>query len=442
MNKILIRTILIVLLLGAIASTASAFDKGSLVRKKCIVCHSAENGKLARIEELRTTPEEWTVIVDRMHRLYEMRIKTGEMAILLKELCATQILTPDEAAQVAYINLFNNPQTIETPSGDDEQQLFTTCVRCHSAAKIYSYRMTESAWQKLRDFHIYIDPAILAKMREMHWRIEADTTLKRLAKKLPYDHAWTAPEAKPEGEIYVATDALIHEILGPNPPLNTTDEEIEEETFKLFRRTFFPKLITSWTNYPIRRYQRNRASGEIELITGYENAICMLKEGKTTLSEKDRKHVQIWKVENDSATGLGVEYHGHEVKSVNIGGLVLYRTEEMKAENIWVTGIIRRFNQVGRSRLSMGLKRLPPAAHTGKLVNLDGDDKDSKLILMYPDNALLNSEATLIAPPNTFNPGAEFIVSLDNGREFKIRAIKTVQINPVLEQFTFEQMPD
>jgi quinohemoprotein amine dehydrogenase len=203
MNKLLVRTIIFVLLLGATVGNTWAFDKDSLVRKKCIVCHSAENGKLTRVEELRTTPEEWTVIVDRMHRLYGMRIKTGEMAILLKELCATQILTPDEAAQVAYINLFNNPQTIETPSGDDEQQLFTTCVRCHSAAKIYSYRMTESAWGKLRDFHIYIDPAIMAQMREMHWRSEADTALKRLAQKLPYNRAWTAPEAKPDGDWFL-----------------------------------------------------------------------------------------------------------------------------------------------------------------------------------------------------------------------------------------------
>ena len=203
MNKLLVRTIIIIILSASAVSTASAFDNSSLVRKKCIVCHSAENGKLARIEELRTTPEEWTVIVDRMRRLYGMRIKAGEMAVLLKELCATQILTPDEAAQVAYINLFNNPQTIETPGGDDEQQLFTTCVRCHSAGKIYSYRMTESAWGKLRDFHIYIDPAIMAQMREMHWRIEADTVLKKLAQKLPYDRAWTAPEAKPDGEWFL-----------------------------------------------------------------------------------------------------------------------------------------------------------------------------------------------------------------------------------------------
>lgn len=200
MNKPFVKTIIITLLLGPVAGSASAFDQSSLVRGKCVACHSAENGKLAHIEDLRTTPEEWTVIVDRMRRLYGMRVETGEMATLLKELCATQILTPDEAAQVAYINLFNNPQTIETPSGDDEKQLFSTCVRCHSAAKIYSYRMTESAWEKLRDFHLYIDPAIMAQMREMHWRIEADTALKRLAKKLPYERAWTAPEAKPDGE--------------------------------------------------------------------------------------------------------------------------------------------------------------------------------------------------------------------------------------------------
>ncbi len=203
MNRLIVRTITAVLLLGTITSVANAFDKDSLVRKKCIACHASEHGKLHRVEELRTTPEEWTVIVDRMHRLYGMRIKEGEMATLLKELCATQILSPEEAAKVAYISLFNNPQTIETPSGDDETHLFTTCVRCHSAAKIYSYRMTDSAWGKLRDFHLYIDPAIMGQMREMHWRTEADTAIEWLSKKLAYNSAWTAPQEKPDGEWFI-----------------------------------------------------------------------------------------------------------------------------------------------------------------------------------------------------------------------------------------------
>ncbi len=203
MNKNLFKPITLTFLLLAGANTAIAFDKDSLVYKKCIRCHKTETKQLARVGDIRTTPEEWTVIVDRMRRLHGMRIKAGEMATLLKELCATQILTPEEEAQVSYINLFNNPQTVETPSGADEEQLFATCVRCHSAAKIYSYRMTEPAWQKLRDFHIYIDPAIIYQMREMYWRSEADKALKGLTEKLSYNRAWTAPDAKPGGEWFV-----------------------------------------------------------------------------------------------------------------------------------------------------------------------------------------------------------------------------------------------
>ncbi len=197
------RSLFIMILCMLSAGTASAFDNSSLVWQKCAGCHPAENGKIARIEDLRTTPEEWTVIIDRMHRLHGMRIEDGEMATLLKELCATQILSPEEASRVAYINLFNNPQTMETPNGADEERLFITCVRCHSAGKIYSYRMAPSAWAKLRDFHLYIDPTIMFQLREMHWRSEADEVLQNLARDYPYQGAWTAPQARPEGEWFV-----------------------------------------------------------------------------------------------------------------------------------------------------------------------------------------------------------------------------------------------
>ena len=58
----------------------------------------------------------------------------------------------------------------------------------------------------------------------------------------------------------------------------------------------------------------------------------------------------------------------------------------------------------------------------------------------FAENPLLNSEANIIAPPGTYNPAAEFQLMLDRDRDFKIRAIKTVQINPILEQFTFEYL--
>jgi quinohemoprotein amine dehydrogenase alpha subunit len=184
----------------AVASPAQGFDRESLVSKKCTACHPAgADGRIARVEDIRTTPEEWAVIVDRMKRLHGMEIKDGEMDRLLKELCTTQILTPDEQAKVAYLSLWHNSQQMEVPSGKDEEKLFTTCVRCHTEGKIRSYRMTPESWTKLRDFHLYIVPTVLFQMREMRWVPEADAALASWSAKLPYGKAWSAPDAKLAG---------------------------------------------------------------------------------------------------------------------------------------------------------------------------------------------------------------------------------------------------
>ena len=119
---------------------ARAFSRDSLVWKKCASCHApASDGRIPRVEDLRTTPEEWTVIIDRMRRLHHMPLTKVEMDRLLKELCATQLLTPEEQAKVAYLSLFHNSQQVEAPTGPGEERLFVTCVRCHSAGKISPY---------------------------------------------------------------------------------------------------------------------------------------------------------------------------------------------------------------------------------------------------------------------------------------------------------------
>lgn len=196
----ILRTMAAVAFLAS-ASGARAFTPESLVWRKCTGCHApSADGKIARVEEIRTTPEEWTVIVDRMRRLHGMSLTRAEMGRLLKELCATQILTPEEQAKVSYLSLFHNSQQMEAPANEQEGRLFATCVRCHSAGKIRSYRMTEASWAKLRDFHLYVDPAVIYQMREMHWRDEADAVLKDLAGALGYGKAWSAPASRLEGQ--------------------------------------------------------------------------------------------------------------------------------------------------------------------------------------------------------------------------------------------------
>lgn len=192
--------IVAVLALWAAAGAAPAFDRDSLVWQKCTSCHApTADGRIAHVEEIRTTPEEWTVIVDRMRRLHGMPIKDGEMDRLLKELGATQLLAPEEQARVAYLSLWHNSQQAEVPADKDEERLYATCVRCHTAGKILSYRMTPGAWARLRDFHLYIVPTVVFQMREMRWIPEADAVLATLAQKLPYGTARSAPAARLDG---------------------------------------------------------------------------------------------------------------------------------------------------------------------------------------------------------------------------------------------------
>ncbi len=184
----------------AAAGNAQAFGRDSLVWRKCADCHvPTADGRITRVEDLRTTPEEWTVIVDRMRRLHGMELKQGEMDALLKELSATQLLTPEEQAKVSYLSLWHNSQQMEVPAGKDEEKLYATCVRCHTAGKIFSYRMTPEAWAKLRDFHLFVVPTVVFQMREMRWIPQADAVLSYLAGTLPYGKPWTAPAAKLDG---------------------------------------------------------------------------------------------------------------------------------------------------------------------------------------------------------------------------------------------------
>ena len=199
MRKTVVSLITLLVSMGFLASSAMAFGKDSLTWQKCTGCHEPEGGKISRVEEIRTTPEEWVVIVDRMVRLHGMELKPSEMNPLIKELCSTQGLTSEEAEKVSYLDLYNNPQNVETPQPNDPEKLFVTCVRCHSAGKIYSYRMTESEWAKVRDFHLYTTPTVIGQMREMRWIPEADAVLAQLAKSQPYGKALQPSAGSPAG---------------------------------------------------------------------------------------------------------------------------------------------------------------------------------------------------------------------------------------------------
>jgi hypothetical protein len=92
---------------------------------------------------------------------------------------------------------------MEVPAGKEQEHLFTTCVRCHSAGKIFSYRMTPEAWRKVRDFHHYVTPTVHLQMREMRWRPEADKVLAYLGREYAYGRAWQPPSTSLDGSWFI-----------------------------------------------------------------------------------------------------------------------------------------------------------------------------------------------------------------------------------------------
>ena len=199
MQKKLIFLMALLLTVAMGVPGAMAFSRNSLVWQKCTACHATKGGRIDRVQDIRTTPAEWKVIVDRMARLHGMDLKPGQLHTLVRELCTTQSLSPSEAKEVSYLDLHNNPQTIEKPLPNDPKDLFVTCVRCHSAGKIHSYRMTASAWSKLVDFHLYMYPTVVYQMREMRWVPRAQAMVRELAKTQPYGHDWVEPKQTPVG---------------------------------------------------------------------------------------------------------------------------------------------------------------------------------------------------------------------------------------------------
>lgn len=249
------------------------------------------------------------------------------------------------------------------------------------------------------------------------------------------------PEETPQGFLYITTDSLVHQMLGPKPPLMHPALEGNATELENITRTLLPKLIKSWTVYPVRRFHRTPATGNVDILFGLQAIHHGLSRTELEQSGRFPGHAtHTWDISNESASGLGVEYHGHGIGSIQVGDLILYRETEASPEQPWHTGIIRWFNQLERSRLAMGIQRLSPGAEPGIAVRDQGDQSTRFQVIIYPSNPLLHSEATLIGPPGIFKSGRQFELTQADGSQLKIRAIKAHCVNPSIEQFSYEIM--
>ncbi|WP_019120295.1 quinohemoprotein amine dehydrogenase subunit alpha [Brevibacillus massiliensis] len=153
------------------------------VEKSCMSCHAVDqNGKLARIEYVRKSPEGWSQTIARMERIHGVQLSAAEREQLVADLSRERGLAPEEAEKVQYW-LADKPSYAEPLPQNPNVQ--SSCITCHAAGRFEAQRRSEEEWKNLKDFHLVMFPSIYLNHRHMDWPAEAEAALEYLAQMYP-----------------------------------------------------------------------------------------------------------------------------------------------------------------------------------------------------------------------------------------------------------------
>jgi len=168
----------------------------ALVNDYCTACHEqTDNGGLARISQVRKTPEGWDMTLFRMERLHGLEVDGDERLAIITYLSAEHGLAPKESAPFRYA-LENRAYFVDRAPNEDLDAL---CGRCHTNARYGLQRRTAGDWLKHMHFHVGQFPSLeyQARSRDRHWWQEVTSkTYKELAELYPFQNAgWEAWKA-------------------------------------------------------------------------------------------------------------------------------------------------------------------------------------------------------------------------------------------------------
>lgn len=161
----------------------------ALINDYCTACHEVtENGGLARISEVRKTPEGWDMTLFRMQHLHGLEVDSDERLAIIKYLSQEYGLAPSEAAPFRFV-LEQRAHFVDKAVNEDLDAL---CGRCHTNARYGLQRRTEGDWLKHMHFHVGQFPSLEyhARARDRFWWKEVTTeTYKELAELYPFQTA-------------------------------------------------------------------------------------------------------------------------------------------------------------------------------------------------------------------------------------------------------------
>lgn len=195
------------LLAGMVLPAGSAFaaaDAESIIRNKCLACHTEENadaaqsgaGQFSRISHQRKTPEGWLMSIARMQVMHGLDVSDEERRTLVKYLADKQGLAPQETAGSRYA-MERRLNTMESFESTNFEEM---CSRCHSGARVALQRRPASEWEHLVNFHLGQWPTLeyQAMARDRDWmQLAFNEMVPELASDFPLQSAsWDQWQAK------------------------------------------------------------------------------------------------------------------------------------------------------------------------------------------------------------------------------------------------------
>jgi len=117
-----------------------------LVIAKCGTCHARdERGNMQRISFERSTPEGWQEAVKRMILVQGVSLSPAEARSMVKYLSTEHGLAPEEAKAVLY----DAERRIHRETTIPNEHMDHACARCHSFARVLSWRRSADDWRQL-----------------------------------------------------------------------------------------------------------------------------------------------------------------------------------------------------------------------------------------------------------------------------------------------------
>jgi quinohemoprotein amine dehydrogenase len=127
------------------------------VQKACGSCHRPDDkGQMSRISFIRTTPEGWQTIIQRMVALNGLNTDPATARQIVKYLATNHGLAPEEARPAAWETERRLIDFKYTASTDAE----ATCNKCHTLGRIISQRRTKTEWDLLIATHRGLYPLV------------------------------------------------------------------------------------------------------------------------------------------------------------------------------------------------------------------------------------------------------------------------------------------